>query len=107
MTITIRTDHNIQSGEALTTWIEETISHDLAHYTGQITKMEIHLADENGPKGKGGGGDEIRCTLDAKVDGFPNFGVTAQDDTLQKALRGAAVKLKGALGSALEKRRGH
>lgn len=106
MTISIQTDNHIQGSDGLSGWIEEVLNHDLARFTGDITRIEVHLADENGPKGKGGG-DDKRCTLDCKVDGFPNFAATALANDLHAAIKGASGKLKSSIGTALDKRRGH
>lgn len=106
MTINIRTDNHIHASDQFSVWVEEVLTHDLARFSSDITRIEVHLADENGPKGKGGG-DDKRCTIDCKVDGFPNFAATAMHNDLHAAIKGASTKLKSAMGSALDKRRGH
>lgn len=85
MNITIRTDKNIHASETTGAWIQDILNHDLAHFSGQLTKVEVHLADENGPKASKGDG---------------------AGDNLDKAVRGAAGKLKSVMSTALEKRRG-
>ena len=100
MKILINTDHNLQSDASVVRHVEDMVGHHLGRYAGQVTRIEVHLRDENAAKG---GGNDKHCLMEARVDGRPP--VTASDDaeTLAVAITGAAKKLQRALGSSLGK----
>jgi hypothetical protein len=58
MQILINTDHNIQSGDDVTAAVETALEHSLRNIHHHITRVEVHLSDENA--GKGGTNDK-RC----------------------------------------------
>lgn len=102
MQIQINTDHNIEGREALSAHIREVVEHALSHESGHITRVEIHLADENGPKS---GPREIRCTMEARLERHPPVAVTFDAATLGQAVDGAADKLAHLVRHALDKER--
>jgi len=98
MQIQINTDHNIQGYESAAATVREKVKHALARYSSHITRVEVHLGDENASKR---GGDDKRCMMEARLDGRPPIAVTQQAATLDAAMDGAAAKLERSIDSML------
>ena len=90
MQIQISTDHNIEEREAGAAEITDDITTALARFSDHITRVIVHLADENGPKG---GNDDIRCTLEARIEGRQPIAASHHADTIPLAVNGAADSL--------------
>ena len=99
MLIQINTDRNIEGDDALTQQVEAVARSALDRLSDQITRVEIHLSDENSDK-KGGTGDK-RCLLEARLADLQPISVSHQAATLEQAVDGAVEKLKRSLDSAL------
>ncbi|MBC8087387.1 MAG: HPF/RaiA family ribosome-associated protein [Phycisphaerae bacterium] len=104
MQIQVNTDHNIPGHEALVTEVEASVLSSLQRFGKQITRVEVHLTDENGNKG---GADDKRCVLEARLEGHQPLVVTHQAETLKQAYVGAAHKMKTALTTTVEKLRAY
>ena len=91
MQIQTNTDSNITGSDSLTAQAKTVVEGALARFSDQITRVEIHLSDENGPRG---GADDIRCLMEARLEGRQPVAVTHQAATVEQALDGAADKLK-------------
>jgi len=100
MTIQFNTDSNITGSEGLQEKFSEKLNHSLKKYGDRITRLEVHLADENGSKS---GENDKRCMLEARVADIKPVAVTSYDNTLEQALSGAVSKLTAALDSTLGK----
>lgn len=98
MKIQINTDNNITGRETLVARAEATITDALGHLAKRVTRVEVHLSDENG--GKTGGRDK-RCVMEARIEGRQPIAVTDESDSLGGAIIGAADKLKSSLDSTL------
>jgi len=104
MHIEIRTDSHINGGQ-LGPYVERTVGAVLAPFAAQITRIELHLNDDNA--GKGGAQDK-RCMIEARVEGRKPQAVTHNADTVEQAIKGAADKMKRLLDSSIGKLRdGH
>ena len=90
MHIEVRTDHHIRGSEALTTSIQSTVEATLGRFDDRITRIDVHLNDENGPKK---GGEDIKCTMEARLVGLKPAAVTHHAAQLEDAVAGAAEKL--------------
>lgn len=106
MQIQINTDHNIEGREALSAHIRSVVEHALSHESGHITRVEVHAADENGPKS---GPKDVRCTMEARLERHQPLVVSFDAASLHQAIAGAADKLahlvKHALGKERDERR--
>lgn len=107
MKIQLNTDVHTEGTEALAAWVRTTLEHSLARYDEHLSRVEVHLSDENGAKG---GPQDQRCLLEARLEGRQPMVVTARAATLEKALQGAVHKLtrrlEGAIGRLHEHRAG-
>ncbi len=90
MNIQINTGHNIQGNKALIAKFSSTIKSALIRMSDNITKVEVHLKDEDGDKK---GKNDKRCMIEAHLEGLQPIVVTDHADTLNQALDGALDKL--------------
>lgn len=97
MQIQINTDDNIEGSEALIAEVEAEVRDGLARFAEQITRVEVHLSDENAGKG---GNDDQRCLLEVRPTGQKPMAVTHQGATLQEASAGAVQKMQSKLQSS-------
>ena len=98
MFIQIRTDNQVESDAGRNAQIEEQVRQRLARFENRITDIEIHVSDVNGPRG---GNADLKCTLEARVNGLAPVAVTDQGNTMDRAVIGAAKKAVRALDHQL------
>ena len=101
MHIQINTDKNISGQEAMTQDVEEILKRVLGRFAGQITRLEVHLSDENSAS-KSGVIDK-RCLLEARLAGREPTSVSDLALTIEQATSGAAHKMVRLLESELGK----
>ncbi|MFI8480865.1 HPF/RaiA family ribosome-associated protein [Pseudomonas sp. NPDC078700] len=94
MKIQVNSDNHIDSTSRLEEWVSTTVESALAHYDEHITRVEVHLSDENGDKP---GPDDMRCQMEARPKGHQPISVTHKASSLDQAVEGAATKLNHAL----------
>ncbi len=104
MTIQINSDNNITGTEGLSNFVQSTIAETLKRFDEQITRIEVHLNDENSHKS---GINDKRCMLEARLEGMQPVAVTAHGNTIQEALKGALDKLKSSLDTTIGRLRNH
>ena len=102
MHVQTNTDRNIQASEALAAQVEAAVISALGRFVEQVTRVEVHLSDENAGKG---GGDDKRCLMEARLEGRPPTAVTHRAATVEHALIGAAGKLARTLESLFARAR--
>jgi ribosome-associated translation inhibitor RaiA len=105
MLIQINTDDNINQSDALPERTEATIRNVLDRFADQVTRVEVHLSDENSDK-KSGNAD-MRCLLEARLEGLQPVAVTDTAATVEQAVDGAARKMRRSLDSILGRRKKH
>ena len=103
MQIQVNSDNHIQSSQRLEEWVRTTIESTLDRYEEDLTRVEVHLSDENGDKP---GPHDLRCQLEARPKGHQPISVTHKADSLELAIDGAAEKLEHALEHLFGKLRG-
>ena len=96
MHIQVNTDDNVTGREALVARVESEVEASLSRFNEYLTRIEIHLGDENA--GKAGDADK-RCMMEARPAGKPPVSVTHHAATLDEALKGAIRRLRSALDS--------
>ena len=90
MQIQINTDHNIHGYESAAATVRASVETALKRFNSQITRVEVHLSDENSDKNAH---HDKRCMLEARLEGRPPVAVTHHAESLHKAVDGAAEKL--------------
>jgi ribosome-associated translation inhibitor RaiA len=104
MEVLVNTDSSVQGHDTLTTEVEGVVRHALTRFADRITRVEVHLSDENSHKH---GADDKRCMIEARVAGRPPTAVTHHAADLTKAVAGASDKLKRALDTVFGKLNEH
>lgn len=99
MLILVNTDRNIEGTEVLTARIREAVALALDHFSTHITRVEVHLSDENGAKENGS--KDTRCMLEVRLEGRPPVAVTEHALTVDQAVHGATGKVTRLLESTL------
>jgi ribosome-associated translation inhibitor RaiA len=96
----VNTDDNIDGGEELSARISTEIHTRLDRFSQHITRIEVHLSDENADKSAG---SDKRCLIEARLEGRQPEVASDQAPTLEGAYSGAAKKLQRVLESTLGK----
>ena len=104
MIIQLNTDKNIEGDARLEGYLSSLIEDDLSRFSEHITRVEIHLADENGHKN---GGNDIRCMLEARLEKRQPIAVTCHANTVEQAVNEALDKLKTSIETIYDKLKDH
>jgi hypothetical protein len=107
MQVQINTANNIAGREALMDSIEADVRSRLSRYEARLTRVEVHVGDENGERNEG---DDKRCVMEARPAGLDPVTVTEQAASIDQATAGALGKLSTALERTFGKltdRKGH
>jgi ribosome-associated translation inhibitor RaiA len=100
MKVQFNTDKNIQGTEMLEAFVADKISSSLKHFADKITRIEVHLSDQNADKV---GKDDIQCKIEARIAKLKPIIATSNSDTKEKALDMAIDKMKAALNTIIGK----
>ena len=100
MKIQVNTDKNIEGTEMLETFVSEKIRSGLKHFVDKITRIEVHLSDQNADKG---GIEDIQCKIEARVEDLQAVMVVSKSSSIEKALNDAVDKMKATLGTIVGK----
>jgi len=104
MKIQFNTDKNINGTKDFVTPLTILIEEDLEKYSSQITRIEVHLSDEDGDKD---GLNAKRCLLEARLSGMNPIAVSSQSDTEEQAVSESLNKLKSSLDTILGRLSNH
>ena len=92
--------HNDVDGRLLR-HAESVIQTALERFSERITRVEVHLNDENSDAKSGA--EDKRCLLEVRVAGLEPVVTSDQSDTFDSAIHGAAHKMKRLLESTFSK----
>lgn len=101
MKIQISTDSHVEGGLDVEAEILERVQNGLSRFSSQVTRIELHVGDEN--SGAKGGAKDIRCTLEARVAGRDPTVVRHDAANVDQATEGAIRKMRRVLDTALGK----
>jgi ribosome-associated translation inhibitor RaiA len=104
MTIQFNTDNKVTVSEELRAPLISSISEGLSRFSHQITRVEVHLSDENGDKE---GLNDKRCMIEARLAGMKPIAVTNHGNTHEQAVEGAVEKLKTSLDTIIGRLRNY
>jgi ribosome-associated translation inhibitor RaiA len=79
--------------------VEAVVRDALDRFSAKITRVEVHLSDQNSDKKFGA--EDKRCLLEARLAGLQPISASYQAATLEQAVEGAVEKLKRSLDSTL------
>jgi hypothetical protein len=95
--IQINTDNQVDTSGVRNARLEEQVRQRLARFEGRITDVEIHVSDVNGARA----GGNLRCTLEARVNGVQPVAVSENGTSVDRAVIAAAKKAVRALDHQL------
>jgi len=91
---------DIESSNALRHHTHDAIESALKHVADKVTRVEVHLRDDNANKSAA---DDKRVTMEARIAGQQPLAVDHASDDLYAAIREAAGKLGRAVKTKLDK----
>lgn len=98
MKIQFNTDSNIEGKERISDYFSSSIKKELNRFQTNITRIEVHLSDENSHKD---GHNDKRCLLEARLTNIKPIAVSHQGNSHEEAINGAIDKLKTSLDTTL------
>ncbi|HYX38907.1 MAG TPA: HPF/RaiA family ribosome-associated protein [Oligoflexus sp.] len=104
MYIQVNAHNSLTAPAKLQSWASEELENALSRFSTKLSRIEVYLSDEN--QGAETAND-IRCSIEAKMDGFPMMAVAHQGDTIGEALLGATEKLQKILDKKIGKLQQH
>ncbi len=104
MTIQFNTDHNVKGLESFEAKIDAIIMDEMSRFSDQITRIEVFLSDENGPKK---GQNDKKCILEARLEGMQPLAVSDHANNHEVAVKGALVKLKAVIETKFGQLKSH
>jgi ribosome-associated translation inhibitor RaiA len=104
MTIQLNTDKSLTIHQEYEDKIKNAINEGLSRFDDLVTRLEVHLSDENGSKD---GLEDKRCLLEARISGKEPIAVTNLGSNYDLALNGAINKLKSKLETIAGKLKTH
>jgi ribosomal subunit interface protein len=96
MQIQISSDKNISMHNKLSNLIQSDLNRILDRFKDQLTRVEVHLSDENGDKA---GAQDKRCRLEVRHRHHQALAVTNDSSDIPSAVTGAAAKMQRLLVS--------
>lgn len=102
MQIQVHSDNHIEGSARLADWVSATVASKLERFDDELTRIVVHLNDENGDKS---GAQDKRCQIEARPKGLQPISVTHRAESLEQALDGAIEKLGNALSHQFGKLR--
>lgn len=100
MQVQVNTDNFIHGDERVIEVAEAAVQTDLGHMADKLTRVEVHLKDQNAHKH---GPAHIRCTIEARPRGMRPMSAHHDAEDIQGALKGAARTLRHRLESEFAK----
>lgn len=104
MQIQVNTDRNFKGHESPAESVRATVASALSRFSAHITRVEVHLGDENAGKQ---GRDDKRCMMEARLEGQAPVAVTHYAATVGQAIDGAANKMVSLLERTLSRLHDH
>lgn len=104
MQIQINSNHSIETGEPFERWATAELNASFSRFKDDITRIEVHMSDENGEKVSP---DHTRCMIEARMANRDPVAVNHHGANQDEAFRGASDKLKRVLEHSVGKLRDH
>jgi ribosome-associated translation inhibitor RaiA len=104
MQIQVNSNHTIETGESFGRWANSELNESLRRFKDDITRIEVHMSDENSGKVSV---NQKRCTMEARLAHHEPVAVNHDAPSQDLAFRGASDKLRHLLERTLDKLRDH
>lgn len=89
MQVHVSTDNHIHGSESLAEDVTAGVRSTFERFAEQITRVDVHLADVNGPKG---GSNDIRCLIEVRLAHHQPIVASHQAASVDEAVDGASDK---------------
>lgn len=100
MTIQFNTDRTVKWDQRHEEHFHTVITEEMKRHSAHITRIEVHLSDENGAKE---GGNDIRCLMEVRLAGLKPIVVTALANTEKQAILDAVKTLSATVKSTIDR----
>ncbi|MDI9818700.1 MULTISPECIES: HPF/RaiA family ribosome-associated protein [unclassified Legionella] len=100
MKIQFNTNNHINGHLQLEKEVESQLLKALGRFDAYITRLEIHLGDENSHKS---GQKDKRCLLEARLKNYQPIAVSDHAPSIQQAITGAIDKLTRMLDDTIQR----
>lgn len=104
MKIQFNTDKYVEGNERSEAYFASELETTLARFEDKITRIEVHFGDENGEKFSL---KDKKCLIEVRPAKLQSIVVTDHAESIEKAFRGALVKIKKAVETTFEKQKTH
>jgi ribosomal subunit interface protein len=98
MQINVNTDNTINKHQGLDEHVDTVVRSSIGRFSDQVTRVDVHLSNENKEKKADGGN---YCMLEARLAGVAPIVVHEHANDLHQAINNAGGKLARALDSAI------
>lgn len=102
MQIQVNTDHHIDGGEGLATYVTSDLTAGLSRFAQWLTRVEVHISEDGA-----GRPEDKRCVIEARPAGAQPVAVTHHASSVDDAYSGAAHKLEKVLDSKYSRAHDH
>jgi ribosomal subunit interface protein len=92
--------NNIPVNQEMEAGLSKFIKKSLKRFSSRITRVEVHLEDENSIKG---GENDKRCSIELRVANIEPIIVTSKSNNVIQAVREATDKAKASLTKTIGK----
>lgn len=100
MKIQVNSDNQIAMTTVLSTFIEGEVERALERFKDRLTRVEVHVSDENAAKG---GARDKRCVIETRPTGLNPLSASDAAATVEAAVTGASNKMKRLLETTFGK----
>lgn len=94
MQVQVNADRGLTAQDVPSADVRAAIETAVARFSHRITRVEVHLSDQNSHKR---GRNDKRCVIEARLAGLDPVAVTHEADTSRLAIDGAVGKLERSL----------
>ncbi len=101
MKVQVNSDNHVITDKDVIHGIVTQLESDLDRYADLITRVELHLSDENSTQK--GGSNDIRCLIEARLAGRQPISVESRNASESQAVNDASSALLRRLRSLLER----
>ena len=93
--------HNQRQNPQVEEFVREHLQVSFEKFADKISRIEVHLLDENGQKG---GGDDKICTIDVKLSGMGLLHVRAKNDDIYSSILKAIQRADASIAKTLDRK---
>ena len=95
---------DVHSSQAIQQRVEDEVTQALESWQERVTRVEVHLHDEDGPKHSDA---DKRCVMEVRIAGRDPMVVEHSSDDMYGSIQQAAGKLRRLVHRAIERQRDH